>query len=158
MDTHFLALEQLGAEVRVGDRYEVEAKHLVGAEIFLDEPSVTGTENALMAAVGAKGRTVLRNAASEPHVQDLARFLVSLGASIEGIGTNMYVVEGGRTLRGQPRPTPSGPTISRSGASSAWPPSPTARSSSTRSAPTICAPRSSASTGWGSARGWTAPG
>jgi UDP-N-acetylglucosamine 1-carboxyvinyltransferase len=100
VDTHFLALEQLGAEVRVGDRYEVEAKHLVGAEIFLDEPSVTGTENALMAAVGAKGRTVLRNAASEPHVQDLARFLVSLGASIEGIGTNMYVVEGGRTLRG----------------------------------------------------------
>jgi UDP-N-acetylglucosamine 1-carboxyvinyltransferase len=100
VDTHFLALEQLGAEVRVGDRYEVEAKHLVGADIFLDEPSVTGTENALMAAVGAKGRTVLRNAASEPHVQDLARFLVSLGASIEGIGTNMYVVEGGRPLRG----------------------------------------------------------
>ncbi len=101
VDTHFLALEQLGAEVRVGDRYEVEAKHLVGADIFLDEPSVTGTENALMAAAGAKGRTLLRNAASEPHVQDLARFLVSLGASIEGIGTNMYVVEGGRPLRGR---------------------------------------------------------
>jgi UDP-N-acetylglucosamine 1-carboxyvinyltransferase len=100
VDTHFLALEQLGAEVRVGDRYEVEAKHLVGADIFLDEPSVTGTENALMAAVGAKGRTVLRNAASEPHVQDLARFLVALGASIEGIGTNVYVIEGGRPLRG----------------------------------------------------------
>jgi UDP-N-acetylglucosamine 1-carboxyvinyltransferase len=100
VDTHFLALEQLGAEVRVGDRYELEAKHLVGADIFLDEPSVTGTENALMAAVGAKGRTVLRNAASEPHVQDLARFLVSLGASIEGIGTNVYVIEGGRPLRG----------------------------------------------------------
>ncbi len=99
VDTHFLALEQLGAEVRVGDRYEVEAKHLVGADIFLDEPSVTGTENALMAAVGAKGRTVLRNAASEPHVQDLARFLVSLGASIDGIGTNVYVIEGGRALR-----------------------------------------------------------
>src|SRR5512134_3761659 len=101
VDTHFLALEQLGAEVRVGDRYEVEAKHLVGTDIFLDEPSVTGTENALMAAVGAKGRTVLRNAASEPHVQDLARFLVSLGASIEGIGTNVYLVEGGRHLRGR---------------------------------------------------------
>jgi len=99
VDTHFLALEQLGAEVRVGDRYEVEAKHLVGADIFLDEPSVTGTENALMAAVGSKGRTVIRNGASEPHVQDLARFLVSLGASIEGIGTNVYVVEGGRPLR-----------------------------------------------------------
>ncbi len=100
VDTHFLALEQLGAEVRVGDRYEVEAKHLVGADIFLDEPSVTGTENALMAAVGAKGRTVLRNAASEPHVQDLARFLISHGASIDGIGTNVYIVEGGRPLRG----------------------------------------------------------
>ncbi|MGH7630195.1 MAG: UDP-N-acetylglucosamine 1-carboxyvinyltransferase [Gemmatimonadales bacterium] len=99
VDTHFLALEQLGAEVRVGDRYELEAKHLVGTDIFLDEPSVTGTENTLMAAVGAKGRTVVRNAASEPHVQDLARFLISLGASIEGIGTNVYLVEGGRTLR-----------------------------------------------------------
>ncbi|HEU5171438.1 MAG TPA: UDP-N-acetylglucosamine 1-carboxyvinyltransferase [Gemmatimonadales bacterium] len=100
VDTHFLALEQLGASVTVGDRYEVEAKHLKGADIFLDEPSVTGTENALMAAVAAKGRTVLRNAASEPHVQDLARFLAALGASIEGIGTNVYVIEGGRPLRG----------------------------------------------------------
>src|SRR6185436_9297672 len=83
--THFLALEQLGASVTVGDRYELEAKALAGADIFLDEPSVTGTENALMAAVVARGHTTLRNAASEPHVQDLARFLVSLGASIEGI-------------------------------------------------------------------------
>ncbi len=73
VDTHFLALEQLGASVMVGDRYELEAKGLTGADIFLDEPSVTGTENALMAAVMAKGRTVLRNAACEPHVQDLAR-------------------------------------------------------------------------------------
>ena len=73
VDTHFLALEQLGASVTVGDRYELEAKELSGADIFLDEPSVTGTENALMAAVMAKGRTVLRNAACEPHVQDLAR-------------------------------------------------------------------------------------
>ena len=73
VDTHFLALEQLGASVMVGDRYELEAKELTGDDIFLDEPSVTGTENALMAAVMAKGRTVLRNAACEPHVQDLAR-------------------------------------------------------------------------------------
>jgi UDP-N-acetylglucosamine 1-carboxyvinyltransferase len=100
VDTHFLALEQLGASVTVGDRYELEAKTLQGGDIFLDEPSVTGTENALMAAVAARGRTTLRNAASEPHVQDLARFLVALGASIEGIGTNVYVVEGGRPLRG----------------------------------------------------------
>jgi UDP-N-acetylglucosamine 1-carboxyvinyltransferase len=100
VDTHFLALEQLGASVTVGDRYELEAKTLRGGDIFLDEPSVTGTENALMAAVAARGRTTLRNAASEPHVQDLARFLVALGASVEGIGTNVYVVEGGRPLHG----------------------------------------------------------
>ncbi len=100
VDTHFLALEQLGASVTVGDRYELEARSLHGGDIFLDEPSVTGTENALMAAVAAKGRTVLRNAASEPHVQDLARFLVGLGASIEGIGSNIYVIEGGRPLGG----------------------------------------------------------
>jgi UDP-N-acetylglucosamine 1-carboxyvinyltransferase len=100
VDTHVLALEQLGATVSVGARYEIEARHLVGADIFLDEPSVTGTENALMAAVMARGRTVLRNAASEPHVQDLARILVAMGAHIEGIGTNTYVIEGGRPLRG----------------------------------------------------------
>jgi UDP-N-acetylglucosamine 1-carboxyvinyltransferase len=100
VDTHFLALEQLGASVMVGDRYELEAKGLTGADIFLDEPSVTGTENALMAAVMAKGRTVLRNAACEPHVQDLARALVAMGAHIEGIGSNIYTIEGTRTLGG----------------------------------------------------------
>jgi UDP-N-acetylglucosamine 1-carboxyvinyltransferase len=101
VDTHFLALEQLGASVTVGDRYELEAKKgLVGADIFLDEPSVTGTENALMAAVAARGRTVLRNAACEPHVQDLARALVAMGAQIEGIGSNIYTIEGGRPLGG----------------------------------------------------------
>jgi UDP-N-acetylglucosamine 1-carboxyvinyltransferase len=101
VDTHFLALEQLGASVTVGDRYELEAKKgLVGNDIFLDEPSVTGTENALMAAVAAKGRTVLRNAACEPHVQDLARALVAMGAHIDGIGSNIYSIEGGRPLGG----------------------------------------------------------
>jgi UDP-N-acetylglucosamine 1-carboxyvinyltransferase len=100
VDTHFLALEQLGASVTVGDRYELEAKELAGSDIFLDEPSVTGTENALMAAVMAKGRTVLRNAACEPHVQDLARCLVAMGAHIEGIGSNIYTIEGGRPLSG----------------------------------------------------------
>jgi UDP-N-acetylglucosamine 1-carboxyvinyltransferase len=100
VDTHFLALEHLGASVMVGDRYELEAKSLRGDDIFLDEPSVTGTENALMAAVMAKGRTTLRNAACEPHVQDLARALVAMGAEISGIGSNIYTIEGGRPLSG----------------------------------------------------------
>jgi len=100
VDTHFLALEQLGASLTVGDRYELEGKHLVGADIFLDEPSVTGTENALMAAVAARGRTAIRNAAAEPHVQDLARLLVAMGAHIDGIGTNVYTIEGGHPLHG----------------------------------------------------------
>jgi len=100
VDTHLLALQQLGARIEVGDTFDFDTKGLVGADIFLDEPSVTGTENALMAAAMAKGRTILRNAASEPHVQDLASFLVALGAEIEGIGTNTYVIEGGRRLGG----------------------------------------------------------
>lgn len=98
VDTHFLALEQLGATVSAGDRYEFHASQLRGADVFLDEPSVTATENALMAAVAAQGTTVLRNAASEPHVQDLANFLVALGARIDGIGTNTMTIEGQRPL------------------------------------------------------------
>lgn len=100
VDTHFLALEQLGASLRVGESYELEARELIGAEVFLDEPSVTGTENALMAAVMARGRTVLRNAAAEPHVQDVARLLVAMGADIDGIGTNVYTIQGGKPLGG----------------------------------------------------------
>ncbi|MEO8201980.1 MAG: UDP-N-acetylglucosamine 1-carboxyvinyltransferase [Gemmatimonadota bacterium] len=100
VDTHFLALEQLGASVSMGESFELTTKGLVGADIFLDEPSVTGTENALMAAVAAKGRTILRNAAAEPHVQDLARALVAMGAKIDGIGTNVYTIEGGGPLHG----------------------------------------------------------
>jgi UDP-N-acetylglucosamine 1-carboxyvinyltransferase len=98
VDTHFLALEQLGASVAVGDAYKLDGK-LRGTDIFLDEPSVTGTENALMAAVRAQGTTVLRNAASEPHVQDLARFLVAMGAAIDGIGSNALTIEGGKPLK-----------------------------------------------------------
>lgn len=100
VDTHLLALGRLGAEINVGATYDFEAKRLTGDDIFLDEASVTGTENALMAAVGARGKTVLRNAASEPHVQDLSRFLVALGASIEGVGTNALTIEGGKPLNG----------------------------------------------------------
>jgi UDP-N-acetylglucosamine 1-carboxyvinyltransferase len=100
VDSHLLAFEQMGAALTLGQNYDLEARRLTGAEIFLDEPSVTATENALMAATVAQGRTVLRNAAAEPHVQDLARLLVSMGAVIEGIGSNTYVVEGGRPLQG----------------------------------------------------------
>ena len=108
VDTHFLALERLGADVTVGDAYTLEGK-LKAADIFLDEPSVTGTENALMAAVRAPGTTVLRNAASEPHVQDLARFLVSLGAAIDGIGSNTLTIAGGRPLKAGGAPHTVGP-------------------------------------------------
>src|SRR3989442_1847730 len=108
VDTHFLALERLGAEVTVGDAYKLEGK-LKAADIFLDEPSVTGTENALMAAVRAPGTTVLRNAASEPHVQDLAHFLVSLGAAIDGIGSNTLTIDGGRPLKAGGAPHTDGP-------------------------------------------------
>ncbi|HUL50153.1 MAG TPA: UDP-N-acetylglucosamine 1-carboxyvinyltransferase [Gemmatimonadales bacterium] len=102
VDTHFLALEQLGAEITVGDRYRVEGKKLVGRDIFLDEPSVTATENALMAAARAQGTTILRNAASEPHVQDLARYLVACGGNIMGIGTNVLTIEGVSSLHPAP--------------------------------------------------------
>ena len=100
VDTHFLALQHLGADFALTSRgYELRApRGLRGAEIFLDEPSVTGTENALMAAATAKGTTVLKNAASEPHVQDLAHFLRALGARIDGIGTNTMTVHGDASL------------------------------------------------------------
>jgi len=100
VDTHFLALERLGAEVTANEAFELRAKTLVGADVFLDEPSVTATENALVAATAARGTTILRNAASEPHVQDLAHFLCTLGAQIEGIGTNTVTVHGGRSVGG----------------------------------------------------------
>jgi UDP-N-acetylglucosamine 1-carboxyvinyltransferase len=100
LDTHFLALEALGAEVELGADYQLRAKRLAGTDVFLDEPSVSATENALMAAALADGRTVLRNAAQEPHVQDLARALVAMGARIEGIGTNVLSVEGRQSLSG----------------------------------------------------------
>jgi UDP-N-acetylglucosamine 1-carboxyvinyltransferase len=98
LDTHFLAFEQLGATVTASTRLELRCPRLKGADVFLDEPSVTATENALMAAVAADGTTYLRNVASEPHVQDLAHFLVALGARIEGVGTNTMVVHGPATL------------------------------------------------------------
>jgi UDP-N-acetylglucosamine 1-carboxyvinyltransferase len=100
LDTHVLALERLGATVDIGTEYHFEGKSLRGADVFLDEPSVTATENALMVAVAAEGQTVLRNAACEPHVQDLARALIAMGARIDGVGTNMLTIEATKQLRG----------------------------------------------------------
>ena len=100
LDTHFLAFEALGATFTAGAEFTLTAKELRGRDIFLDEPSVTGTENAMCAAVLAKGTTIFRNAASEPHVQDLAHFLVGMGAQIEGIGTNTLTVHGVDRLHG----------------------------------------------------------
>lgn len=98
VDTHLLGLEQLGAVFEVGETYKISAQKLVGSTLFLDEPSVTGTENILCAATRAEGKTEIHNAASEPHVQDLANFLVSLGAEIDGIGTNTLTVNGTNNL------------------------------------------------------------
>lgn len=95
LDTHFLALEAMGARLEASDgAYSFGTSGLRGARTLLDEPSVTATENALMAAAVAEGTTVLYNAACEPNVQDLASMLSSMGASIEGAGTNRIVVTG----------------------------------------------------------------
>ncbi len=98
VDTHFLALAALGAQIQTNGHYDFRAAHLTGADVFMDEPSVTATENALCAAAVARGTTILRNCASEPHVQDLAHFLIAMGARIEGVGTNCM------TIHGQPGP------------------------------------------------------
>jgi UDP-N-acetylglucosamine 1-carboxyvinyltransferase len=100
LDPHIHAFEQMGATVHATNRYEMGAERLRGVHVFLDEASVMATENAVMAAVLADGETVIGNAACEPHVQDLCRFLVSLGAAIDGIGSNVLRVHGVRELRG----------------------------------------------------------
>jgi len=100
LDTHIHAFAQLGAQIHSNRRFHMRAERLVGAPLFLDEASVTGTENAIMAATLAQGETIIANAACEPHVQDLCRFLVSLGADIEGIGSNVLRVRGVTGLRG----------------------------------------------------------
>ncbi|MBN2001979.1 MAG: UDP-N-acetylglucosamine 1-carboxyvinyltransferase [Anaerolineae bacterium] len=102
VDTHFLAFQYLGGEVLLQDGMFLLESHtgLHGADILLDQASVTGTENAVMAAVLAKGVTILRNAASEPHVQDLCLMLNSMGARIDGVGTNTLVITGVERLHG----------------------------------------------------------
>jgi UDP-N-acetylglucosamine 1-carboxyvinyltransferase len=100
LDTHFQALSGLGAHITLEDGYRFLAPQLHGADLFLDEPSVTATENAVMAAVLARGTTRIRNAAAEPHVQDLCRMLTGLGAHIAGVGTHMLEIEGVERLDG----------------------------------------------------------
>jgi UDP-N-acetylglucosamine 1-carboxyvinyltransferase len=102
VDTHVQALRELGAEVELsGNRYIMKApRRLVGTDLFLEEMSVTATANAIMAAVLARGTTIIRNAASEPHIQDLCTMLVAMGAHIDGIGTNTLEIEGVDRLHG----------------------------------------------------------
>ena len=102
LDTHIHALHELGAEVEVApDAYRLSAPHgLRGTDIFLHEMSVMGTENAVMAAALADGLTTIRNAASEPHVQELCRLINSMGGAVDGIGTNTLQVEGCSRLGG----------------------------------------------------------
>lgn len=100
LDTHFLALSTLGARIEQDGVFTITANKLVGRELFLDEASVTATENAIMAAVLAEGDTIIENAASEPHIQDLCRMLVSMGARISGIGSNILRIRGVSVLGG----------------------------------------------------------
>ena len=100
LDTHLLAFRSLGVQASYHRALELEVGRLRGAPMFLDEASVTATENAVMAAVLAQGTTVIGNAACEPHVQDLCRFLAGRGARISGIGSNLLRIEGVDRLRG----------------------------------------------------------
>jgi UDP-N-acetylglucosamine 1-carboxyvinyltransferase len=100
LDPHIHAFAELGTAIEFGEKYTMTTGALRGAPVFLDEASVMATENAVMAAVLAEGDTVLGNAACEPHVQDLCRFLVSIGASIEGIESNVLRITGVERLTG----------------------------------------------------------
>ncbi len=100
LDTHIHALRRLGAVATFDGAIRLEANHLTGAEIMLVEASVTATENAVMAATLAHGTTIIHNAASEPHVQDLCKMLVMMGAHIDGIGSNRLTIIGVQRLHG----------------------------------------------------------
>ncbi|HEU0334962.1 MAG TPA: UDP-N-acetylglucosamine 1-carboxyvinyltransferase [Gaiellaceae bacterium] len=100
LDTHIHAFAELGVEVDLNGAYEMRTAGLTGKRMYLDEASVMGTENAIMAAVLASGETVVGHAACEPHIQDLCRFLVALGARIEGIGSNILHITGVERLTG----------------------------------------------------------
>lgn len=100
LDTHILAFQALGGQVDYDRILKFRAKKLVGTDILMDEASVTATENAVMAAVTASGKTTIRNAASEPHVQELCNLLNSMGAKISDIGSNTIHIEGVSHLHG----------------------------------------------------------
>jgi UDP-N-acetylglucosamine 1-carboxyvinyltransferase len=100
VDTHILALQKLGTRFEFGRTFHLQTDGLKGADILLDQASVTGTENAIMAAVTAHGQTVIRNAASEPHIQELCIFLNRMGAKIENIGSNTLNINGVTSLAG----------------------------------------------------------
>ena len=103
LDTHFIGIQKLGAEFHydpAAKRYEIEAKKLTGCYMLLDEASVTGTANILMAAVMAEGTTTIYNAACEPYLQQLCKMLNAMGARISGVGSNLLVIEGVSKLNG----------------------------------------------------------
>jgi UDP-N-acetylglucosamine 1-carboxyvinyltransferase len=102
VDTHFLALKAFGVEVKYSEReFKLYAPNgLVGANVLLDEASVTATENAIMTAALAKGHSIIRNAASEPHIQELCHFLNRLGSKIDNIGSNTLHIQGVKKLTG----------------------------------------------------------
>lgn len=100
LDTHFAGLRALGMAIEGGRQFTFRRQQLRGAEVLLDEASVTATENVMMAATLARGRTTVFNAACEPHVQDLGLLLNRMGARIAGLGTNRLDIEGVESLRG----------------------------------------------------------
>jgi UDP-N-acetylglucosamine 1-carboxyvinyltransferase len=101
MGTHFDALSKMGIKIKHNDKfYSINAKKRKNAEIVLKEFSVTGTENAMMLAAGLTGKTIIKIAAAEPHVEDLGNFLIKMGAKIKGLGTHILEIEGSKSLRG----------------------------------------------------------
>ena len=103
LDTHFEGLIKLGAEFSYNSEdyfYSVQAKKLIGTDMLLDEASVTGTANIVMAAVLAKGKTTIYNAACEPYLQQLCNMLIRMGADIAGVGSNLLTIEGVESLNG----------------------------------------------------------
>jgi UDP-N-acetylglucosamine 1-carboxyvinyltransferase len=100
VDTHITALQALGATFKYNGDFILNASRLRGQDILLEEASVTATENTILAAVLAEGETIIRNAASEPHVQDLCLMLNQMGARIEGIGSNTLTIQGVEALKG----------------------------------------------------------